>query len=41
MDTCLPPLAPTYSMTGMFDAEDVVLEGTLLLLEVEGGNCVD
>jgi len=35
VDTCLPPLAPTYSITGTFDAEDAVLEVTLLP-EAEG-----
>lgn len=35
VDTCLPPLAPTYSITGTFDAEDAVL-GVTLLPEAEG-----
>ena len=31
VDTCRPPLAPTYSITGTFDAEDATL-----LPETEG-----
>jgi hypothetical protein len=35
VDTCLPPLAPTYSITGTFDAGDAELVGAMLP-EAEG-----